>query len=36
VTEWEKLKPEEFEKYTGNIRERCLAVIDADGGLTKY
>ena len=27
---WEKLKPEKFEKYTGNIRERCLAVIAAD------
>ena len=34
--EWEKLEPEEFEKYTGNMRERCLAVIAADGGLTKY
>ena len=34
--EWEKLEPEEFEKYTGNIRERCLAVIDANGGPTKY
>lgn len=33
---WEKLKPEEFEKYTGNMRERCLAVIAADGGPTKY
>ena len=33
---WEKLKPKEFEKYTGNIRERCLAVITADGGPTKY
>ena len=34
--EWEKLEPEEFEKYTGNMRERCLAVIAADGGPTKY
>ena len=34
--EWEKLKPEEFEKYTGNMRERCLAVIAVDGGLIKY
>ena len=34
--EWEKLEPEEFKKYTGNMRERCLAVIAADGGLTKY
>ena len=31
-----ELKPKEFEKYTGNIRERCLAVIAADGGLTKF
>ena len=34
--EWEKPEPEEFEKYTGNMRERCLAVIAADGGPTKY
>ncbi|OCK92348.1 uncharacterized protein K441DRAFT_570608 [Cenococcum geophilum 1.58] len=34
--EWEKLEPEDFKKYTGNIRERCLAVIAADGGPTKY
>ena len=34
--EWEKLKPEDFEKYTGNMRERCLAVIAADRGPTKY
>ncbi|OCK92574.1 uncharacterized protein K441DRAFT_569824 [Cenococcum geophilum 1.58] len=34
--EWEKLEPEEFKKYIGNIRERCLTVITADRGLTKY
>jgi hypothetical protein len=34
--EWEKLKPEEFKKYTSNIREYYLAVIAIDGGLTKY
>jgi hypothetical protein len=34
--EWEKLKPEDFKKYIGNIRERCLAVIAVDGGPTKY
>jgi hypothetical protein len=34
--EWEKLKSEDFEKYTGNMRERCLAAIAADGGPTKY
>ncbi|KAF2193315.1 hypothetical protein K469DRAFT_715390 [Zopfia rhizophila CBS 207.26] len=34
--EWERLEPEDFEKYTGNMRERCLAVITADGGPTKY
>ena len=34
--EWEKLEPKNFKKYTGNIRERCLAIIAADGGPTKY
>ena len=34
--EWEKLEPEDFKKYNGHIRERCLAVIAADGGPTKY
>ncbi|KAF2193197.1 hypothetical protein K469DRAFT_552405, partial [Zopfia rhizophila CBS 207.26] len=33
---YERLEPEDFEKYTGNMRERCLAVITADGGPTKY
>ncbi|KAF2188539.1 hypothetical protein K469DRAFT_565254, partial [Zopfia rhizophila CBS 207.26] len=36
VRRYEKLEPEDFEKYTGNMRERCLAVINADGGPTKY
>ncbi|KAF2177583.1 hypothetical protein K469DRAFT_602626, partial [Zopfia rhizophila CBS 207.26] len=34
--EWEKLELEDFEKYTGNIRERCLAVINADRSPIKY
>ena len=34
--EQEKLEPKEFKKYTGNIIERCLAVIAIDGGPTKY
>ena len=33
MEEWKKLKTKDFEKYTGNKRERCLAV---DGGPTKY
>ena len=34
--DWEKLEPEDFKKYNGHIRERCLAVIAADRGPTKY
>jgi transposase len=34
--EWDKLQPEDYEKYTGNIRERYLAIINANGGPTKY
>lgn len=34
--EWAKLSLEDFQKYISNMRERCQAVIDANGGHTKW
>ncbi|OCK83483.1 hypothetical protein K432DRAFT_291026 [Lepidopterella palustris CBS 459.81] len=33
---WAKLKLLDFSKRVLNIRERCLAVIEANGGYTKW
>jgi hypothetical protein len=34
--EWDSLKPEDWRKCILSIRKRCLAVIKARGGSTKY
>jgi transposase len=34
--EWEKLTVQDFTHYVSNMRERCLAVIEAGGGHTKW
>jgi hypothetical protein len=34
--EWARLQLVDFVKYIGNMRERCQAVIDAEGGHTKW
>ena len=34
--EWEKLEVADFSKYTVNMRERCIAVIQANGGHTEW
>ena len=34
--EWAKLELPDFSKYIQNMRERCQAVIDAEGGPTKW
>ena len=34
--EWDKLEPEDFEKYIDNMKKRYLAVINANEGPTKY
>jgi hypothetical protein len=34
--EWEKLRLVDFSKYVHNMRERCLAVIAANGGPTRW
>ena len=34
--EWAALKLEDFQKYCLNMKERCWAVIQADGGHTKW
>jgi hypothetical protein len=34
--EWAKLQLEDFSKYVSNMRERCLAVIAANGGPTRW
>lgn len=34
--EWAKIEISDFSKYVGNMKERCQAVIDANGGHTKW
>jgi transposase len=34
--EWARLQLIDFEKYIGNIRERCQAVLNTEGGHTKW
>jgi transposase len=34
--EWAKLEVSDFSKYTLDMRERCIAVIQAAGGHTKW
>jgi transposase len=34
--EWEKIEMREIQKYCVNMGERCQAVIEADGGHTRF
>lgn len=34
--EWAKLQLSDIEKYVNNMKERCIAVIQANGGHTRW
>ena len=33
---WDSITPDDFREVIGTMRDRCQAVIDAQGGHTKY
>ena len=36
IEEWAALELSDFARHIGNMKERCQAVVDAEGGHTKW